>query len=726
MFVFKIMGEKMKTLFTILFLIFLTFINATIINIPADQPTIQEGINVAVDGDTVLVQTGTFVENINYNGKNITVASLFLTTQDTTFISQTVIDGNQNGSVVTFESGEDSTAVLYGLTICNGDALHGGGIKILNSAYPELNYLIIQNNTASWIGGGGIYCYSASCKLSNTIIRNNSATSLGGGVLFRNSESEIFNTKIINNNSESGGGVFTLYYCSVQMTDCIIKSNHSINFGGGLFLQSESIILSSTTISDNVSDNLGGGIFIVHPENVVFDSISRCSIYNNSINYNRGPGSDIFIAESLPMIVVLDTFTVFQPSDYYASPIEFIEFDILYSTQDDLINADLYVSTNGDDSNIGTSSEFPLKKIQTALERIYIDSLNQNTIHLLPGVYSPSTTGEVFPVHSMSHLTISGTSAEEVFLDAEQTNTVLEMTNLYNSVIKNVTIRNGFAPYTTTYCLPGGGIKCNMADFKLENCLIINNYAEEYGDAIFCDETNLQISKCTISNNVADHGGAICCDSNNEIEISNSIFFFNEQEICLRAMASHGGFNVFTATYSDISGGEEAIDGNNNELNTIYWENNIDEDPQFLDTATDNYYLSEFSPCIDAGDPNSPLDPDGTITDMGAFYFNQLSDIYEDEIQNLNISLSNYPNPFNPTTTIEFSIQNNSKVVLTVFNIKGQKIKTLASNAFTKGSHSIVWNGDDESNKPVSSGIYLYKLNVNGKTEAVRKCLLLK
>lgn len=88
--------------------------------------------------------------------------------------------------------------------------------------------------------------------------------------------------------------------------------------------------------------------------------------------------------------------------------------------------------------------------------------------------------------------------------------------------------------------------------------------------------------------------------------------------------------------------------------------------------------------------------------------------------------ISNYPNPFNPMTTIEFSIQNDSKINLSVYNIKGQKVKILAKNDFSKGSHSVIWNGDDDSGKSVSSGIYYYKLNVNGKTEAVKKCLLLK
>lgn len=95
-------------------------------------------------------------------------------------------------------------------------------------------------------------------------------------------------------------------------------------------------------------------------------------------------------------------------------------------------------------------------------------------------------------------------------------------------------------------------------------------------------------------------------------------------------------------------------------------------------------------------------------------------------INSSHYSMVNYPNPFNPTTTISFSIPDNSKIELSIYNIKGQKVKTLANSQFIKGNHSVIWNGDDESGQPVSSGLYFYKLNVNGKTEAVKKCLLLK
>ena len=113
----------------------------------------------------------------------------------------------------------------------------------------------------------------------------------------------------------------------------------------------------------------------------------------------------------------------------------------------------------------------------------------------------------------------------------------------------------------------------------------------------------------------------------------------------------------------------------------------------------------------------------------------------ENEISPIINSLSNYPNPFKPSgagrspaTTISFSVTQNAMsgsdgspfVTLEIFNIKGRKVKQLVSNQLTSGNHSVIWNGDDDSGNSVSSGVYLYKLNVNGKTEAVKKCLLVK
>ncbi|MCK4655328.1 MAG: T9SS type A sorting domain-containing protein, partial [Candidatus Cloacimonetes bacterium] len=85
----------------------------------------------------------------------------------------------------------------------------------------------------------------------------------------------------------------------------------------------------------------------------------------------------------------------------------------------------------------------------------------------------------------------------------------------------------------------------------------------------------------------------------------------------------------------------------------------------------------------------------------------------------------NYPNPFNPETTISFSVtQTLSFVNLEIYNIKGQKVKTVINEHYSKGTHSVVWNGKDENNKPVSSGIYFYKLKTENY-EKTKKMILL-
>ena len=85
----------------------------------------------------------------------------------------------------------------------------------------------------------------------------------------------------------------------------------------------------------------------------------------------------------------------------------------------------------------------------------------------------------------------------------------------------------------------------------------------------------------------------------------------------------------------------------------------------------------------------------------------------------------NYPNPFNPTTTISYSIPTDGNVELIVYNIRGQKVKTLISGTQPTGVYNITWNGKDENSRSVSSSVYFYKLRSSGKT-AVKKMLLLK
>jgi len=94
-----------------------------------------------------------------------------------------------------------------------------------------------------------------------------------------------------------------------------------------------------------------------------------------------------------------------------------------------------------------------------------------------------------------------------------------------------------------------------------------------------------------------------------------------------------------------------------------------------------------------------------------------------------NVLMQNYPNPFNPTTTIDFNLSEDSFVSLEIYNIRGQKVKTLLADEMQAGYHSMVWNGKNEAGKSVSSGIYFSNFgtnNGNGDYTSVKKMLLLK
>ena len=85
----------------------------------------------------------------------------------------------------------------------------------------------------------------------------------------------------------------------------------------------------------------------------------------------------------------------------------------------------------------------------------------------------------------------------------------------------------------------------------------------------------------------------------------------------------------------------------------------------------------------------------------------------------------NFPNPFNPATTIEFSIPANENVQLIVYNILGQKVKTLIDRAFPSGTYSILWDGTNEAGTQVAGGLYIYRLTA-GKTAVTRKMIYMK
>jgi len=269
--------------------------------------------------------------------------------------------------------------------------------------------------------------------------------------------------------------------------------------------------------------------------------------------------------------------------------------------------------------------------------------------------------------------------------------------------------------YNLCYDFIGIGI---MVEQENDSTLVYNNTTFNclYAGISFRGYAAGNSDNCSVRNNIVCNSAY----SNNVIEIADIGTGFQMDYNCFfhfdpTANLIHWLGNDYTATQFEIYQNASTLDSNSIITNPLF--DNIDS----LDFA-----LSSISPCIDAGDPALPLDPDDTIADMGAYYFDQGTTAENEVIKTTGFMLNNYPNPFNPTTTISYSISEKSIVELSIYNIKGQKIKSLLSDQITAGEHSIVWDGDDTSGKKVGSGVYLYKLHINDKIELVKKCLLLK
>lgn len=109
----------------------------------------------------------------------------------------------------------------------------------------------------------------------------------------------------------------------------------------------------------------------------------------------------------------------------------------------------------------------------------------------------------------------------------------------------------------------------------------------------------------------------------------------------------------------------------------------------------------------------------------GRVFGTPITEQSDNTIESLDLNLSNYPNPFNPNTSIRFNLAKDSDIALDVYNVKGQLVKNIHTGFAKKGQQSFMWNGTDTDNKSVSSGIYFYRLHENGQTH-INKMILVK
>ena len=820
--------------------------------------SIQRGLNISSDNDTIMVLPGIYTEWIHWPEKS--GLKLIGSGSGSSFIDGDSIINEPGTTMIYFpdtESGViDTTTLISGFTIQNGSkgiSCHnsspkitdcviksnvsrnaGGGIALWDSSNAVLENVIISENISSWRWppgpgadnngqGGGVSIINSSPTFRNVEITENISKFIGGGISVSNGAPTFINCLVFNNYAEQGGGVHSQGLSNIQFSDSKIFNNESgywgggIHFlgtpgfvdsvqvhltnvdiygnqavlGGGIYLSDPiAINLAGCTIKENIAFNIGGGIAIENSGYdsgvITFDPINRNDIYSNLIvsesALSRGQGMDIFLENDFTMDVVVDTFTVLMPSDYYCNPIGNFNFDILNSVQGSLINSDVFVSADGDNNNDGLSLESSFKTIEYALSRIYADSLNTKTIHLEPGTYGPSTNGEQFPIIWPQFVNLSGSGIDQTIISVENLyKRGIIFNHISEVIIDSLTFQYGAGVelhnssvifndimFSSNFSFNGGAVHCNnssspafnnvtfknnVCEFDENNswnedsgeggavfignestpsfnyCSFINNRAESFGGAVSVHYGYPSFNYCLFTENISDASGASIFIGNSQsdsINIKSSTFYHNQSldssganivtnwteliitSSIVRASQPIEFYNDdpnINITFSNIDGGYEG-------------EGNIDLDPLFCNPDSLDFNLTEESPCISAGQYGAH---------MGAFGVGCTSILFTDntQIPDDYKLYQNFPNPFNPNTTIHYDLPKNSLVSITVYDMMGRVVKNLVNDMQTAGFKSIQWDGTNNRNQSISAGIYIYTLYYGNNIET-KKMILLK
>ncbi len=756
---------KLKLLLLVSFCSFCSLLNSTTWYIKQDSTgnftTIQEGIIAASDFDTVLVYPGTYYENIDYLEKSLTVASLYIITPADSLINQTIIDGTQQFRCVTID--DCDSASLIGFTIQNGFAIQAG----IYESYQ----------------GGGIFIKEVSNTLIANCITKNNKSYLGGGIFISFSNVELKgNTISYNWGLQRGGGIFVHGVDITLQFDETNLNNIFLNYSGtgaDLFISIHTDI--TEVIVDTFTVTEPDYFFIASYFDYTFSCLNAKieQIDQDLFIAPNGNDSNSGLTTDDPLQTIVWAQTLIKRNDENPHTIH-----LAAGTYSPTLNNQVYplnvkhgVCFSGispEETILDAEFESPFF-FQFSSHQVEFAKLVMENLIMINGVKIGSSFSGGINIYN-ADINLSNVIIEDC--NGLVASAVLSQNGFCN--LDNVIIRNNFGGrglyLQSEYNCPNPILDITFTNTKIQNnqpgpddgsggslhisghfvvpsdynAKLINCEISENHDNFFNPQTGLGGSaglfmnnniiidavNCTFGDNTLSYDtGCVITVNNAELNLYNSILYNNDGY----------SFNLWEDAVVNIS--HSLIEGGDGNVNYYYplalvnWlEGNIDEDPMFDSLGTYPFALLENSPCIDAGTLDLPpgiLLPEydlagnprivNGIIDLGAYEYQDSVSVL-DNIQSsiLNIQLSNYPNPFNPTTTIKLDLAEPGKIELAIYNIKGQKIKTLMDAYSCKGHFEIIWRGTDDNEKQVASGNYFVKLKVNDETKAVRKLILLK